>query len=278
MRDSQVPVPNSSAVDTVAVDTVAVDSFAVDSIEVSPFLRIEEGLKAEGFVFLPAQSMRRELLRQGSLEHFDAFAESWNDLEVDPYMADQGRYRRRRHAVYEVDGRLERVRVHGRPHYQELAYNPLNGGVERWFSPIKPEVAESAVFLSILGFCTQLFVGRLGKAEPGSASKWDVEVHQFRIEAEVNSPGLPTPEGMHRDGVDHVLVLMVHRANITSGTTTIQSAAGEWAASFTLTDPFDAALLDDRRVLHGVTSVARLNPQAPAYRDVLIVTFRRQPS
>ena len=47
------------------------------------------------------------------------------------------------------------------------------------------------------------------------------------------------------------------------------------ASSFTLTEPFDAALVDDARVYHGVTPVEPLDPAAPAYRDVLVVTFRR---
>ena len=42
---------------------------------------------------------------------------------------------------------------------------------------------------------------------------------------------------------------------------------------FTLTDPLDAALVDDRRVAHGVTPVESIDPSAPAHRDVLVVTF-----
>ena len=51
------------------------------------------------------------------------------------------------------------------------------------------------------------------------AVAWHVELHQFRIEALPGMPGMPTPEGMHRDGVDYVLVLLVSRSNIGSGTT-----------------------------------------------------------
>ena len=43
---------------------------------------------------------------------------------------------------------------------------------------------------------------------------------------------------------------------------------------FTLTAPFDAALVDDKRVAHGVTPVEPIDPSAPAYRDVLVVTFK----
>jgi hypothetical protein len=83
---------------------------------------------------------------------------------------------------------------------------------------------------------------------------------------------------MHRDGVDHVLVLLVHRENIVSGTTTIHGLDHEPLGSFTLTAPLDAALVEDARVFHGVTAVAPLDPEAPAYRDVLVVTFKRAPA
>jgi hypothetical protein len=38
----------------------------------------------------------------------------------------------------------------------------------------------------------------------------------------------------------------------------------------------DAALVDDARVLHGVTPVEPLDPATSGYRDVLVVTFRRR--
>jgi hypothetical protein len=79
---------------------------------------------------------------------------------------------------------------------------------------------------------------------------------------------------MHRDGVDFVLVLLVNRANIASGTTSIHAPDGRELGRFTLTAPLDAALVDDSRVAHGVTPVNATDPAVPAYRDVLIVTFK----
>ena len=103
---------------------------------------------------------------------------------------------------------------------------------------------------------------------------WHVEVHQFRIEARRGEAGRPTPEGSHRDGVDYVLVLLVNRTNIASGMTSVHDLAGTQLGEFTLTQPLDAALVDDARVLHGVTPVEPLDPATPGYRDVLVVTFR----
>ena len=85
---------------------------------------------------------------------------------------------------------------------------------------------------------------------------------------------LVVDEGVHRDGVDYVLVLLIQRHNIASGTTTIHAPDGRELGSFTLAAPFDAALVDDERVYHGVTPVEPIDPHQPAYRDVLVVTFR----
>src|SRR3546814_18288304 len=101
---------------------------------------------------------------------------------------------------------------------------------------------------TLLGFCASVFC-----ALAPTVTGWHVEVHQFRIEAALAEAGQPTPEGVHRDGVDYVMVLLVRRENVASGTTTIHTPQGELLGSFTLTDPLDVTLLDDHRVFHGVT-------------------------
>ena len=53
------------------------------------------------------------------------------------------------------------------------------------------------------------------------------------------------------------------------------AADGTPLGQFTLTEPFDAVLLDDHHVFHGVTPVEPVDASKPAYRDVLVVTFRR---
>jgi hypothetical protein len=236
-----------------------------------PDQSLQASLSREGYVFVQADAMRRAVERFGPLDDWEAFADSWNHLDVDTYMADGGRYRRRRHAVYSAGGTGAIERGPARPHYQALDYNPLNGGVARWFTPIAPEVGAGHSMTAILAFSRDLF-HRLAPA----TGRWAIEVHQFRIEARPGADGRPTPEGMHRDGVDYVLVLLVNRRNIASGTTAILGADGHELGRFTLTRPFDAALVDDARVSHGVTPVRALDASAPAYRDVLVVTFKKE--
>jgi hypothetical protein len=101
---------------------------------------------------------------------------------------------------------------------------------------------------------------------------WHIEVHQFRIDA-ARSGATPTPEGVHRDGVDFVFMMLVQRLNIQGGETSIQDQAGHRLARFTLVDPIDTAIVNDARVLHGVTPVTPLDRTQPAWRDMLVVTY-----
>jgi hypothetical protein len=241
-----------------------------------PDQSLPASLSREGFVFVHGHAMQAALEHAGSLADWDAFAASWDDLELDTYMADGGRYRRRRHAVYAAAADGPIVRQPHQPHYQALDYNPLNGGIARWFAPVREEVGSGPSITTILEFGRALF-DCLAVDWPRERAErpWFIEVHQFRIEAKPGIEGRPTPEGLHRDGVDYVVVLLVQRANIASGTTAIHAADGRELGRFTLAAPFDAALVDDARVSHAVTPVRALDADVPAYRDVLVVTFRK---
>jgi len=226
----------------------------------------------EGYAWVPAAAMEILLGGRQALGDWDAFAASWADLPLDTHLPDGHRYRRRRHAtLWARAGETEARREAHRPHYQGLEYNRLVGGIERWFEPIRPEIVSGSTFAAVLAFCLRFY----GPLRPGS--DWHIECHQFRIEARPGAEGLPTPEGVHRDGVDYVLVMLVNRTNIESGTTTVHDATGVALGRFTLSAPLDAALVDDHRVMHGVTAVHPVDSQRPAFRDVLVVTLKAMP-
>jgi len=227
-------------------------------------------LAERGFQFVRSADMRQALEGVGPLADWPAFVASWNDLMLDPYLAAGARCRRRRFAVYAADSLGSVERQAHQPHYQGQQYNRLFGGIERWFEPIAPAAGDGDSLRTIVRSCAATF----GALAP-DARAWRVEVHQFRIEARAGAPGEPTPEGIHRDGVDYVLVLLVNRDNIVSGETTVYDLSGSPLGAFTLTDPFDATLIDDARVAHGVTPVTPLDARRRGCRDVLVVTLRR---
>jgi hypothetical protein len=230
---------------------------------------LRQEILAHGYALLPAERMAALLGTAGLAE----FAASWDRLEVDTHMADGGRYRRRRIANFSARAGVPgHVRGPHRPHFQAVVHNRLNGGLDRWFAPVEDPVAASALVQALLG----LGRGVADALHPGT--DWFVEMHQFRIEAAAGAPGYPTPEGTHHDGVEVVLIALLARSNLAGGETLVADEAGRELARFTLLEPLDTALLDDRRVMHGVTPVQPADPALPSCRDVLVLTWKRAPT
>jgi hypothetical protein len=230
-------------------------------------------LKSDDFLHLKSTQVI-DLLSSvaGTIIGYDQlFLDSWNSLEEDQYMADGGRYRKRRHASFAAhDSADAPVLMPYKPHFQALDYNALNGDVERYFAPILVDLLNSRTLSALLEFGNRLF-NQISGEQP-----WDIELHQFRIEARDGQRGNPTPEGVHRDGVDFVIVVMIKRVNIESGATSIYNLDHQLVGEFTLLDTFDMAIVNDRKAYHGVTPITQIDPDEEAYRDVLVMTFNRK--
>lgn len=199
-----------------------------------------------------------------SPEALDALKPSWDDLQPDLYLKDGGRYRRRRHSCFVVEGGTMTLTPH-RAHWQSPDYNALHGGMQRWFEPMHPAVLSQPSWAQLLstlgGWCSAL----------KGAQPWYVEAHQFRIDT-TDGIGRPTPEGAHRDGVDFVAVMLVDRVDIKGGETRVFDAAGPDGQRFTLEAPWSLIFLDDERVIHESTPI--LPVAESGYRDTLVLTYR----
>ena len=201
-----------------------------------------------------------------TLADLNALVPSWDDLQPDAYLKDGGRYRRRRHSCFVLQGDSLQQVPH-RPHWQPVEYNALHGGMERWFAPMLPGTVDQPAWTQLL-----LALGRICTTLKGSGpAPWYVEAHQFRIDT-TDGIGRPTPEGAHRDGVDFVAVLLVGRKGIKGGETRVFEADGPHGQRFTMTAPWTLLLLDDARVVHESTPI---QPTAEGgHRDTLVLTFR----
>ncbi|MEP7100818.1 MAG: 2OG-Fe dioxygenase family protein [Burkholderiales bacterium] len=224
--------------------------------------QLDGALRDRGHAVLSAAGLRA--LLPASLAELDALRPSWSELPPDEHMRDGGRYRRRRHACFIVEGDAV-TQVPHRAHWQPLEYNALHGGLERWFEPMRPEVVAQPVWARLL-VALSAHCSALKGAQP-----WYVEAHQFRIDT-TDGIGRPTPEGAHRDGVDFVAVLLIAREGIKGGETRVFEAEGPAGLRFTMTEPWTTLLLDDARVIHESTPIQPLAPDG--YRDTLVLTFR----
>lgn len=220
-------------------------------------------LRNRGYAVLDAPAVSD--LAQAPLARLQAWGPFWDDLPPDNYLKDGGRYRRRRHGSFVVDGQSV-TQVPHRAHWQPVSYNALHGGMERWFEPLQPGLTADPAWRQLLAG-----LGRVASDLKG-AQPWYTEAHQFRIDT-TDGIGRPTPEGAHRDGVDLVAVFLVAREGIKGGETRVFEAQGPAGVRFTLTQPWSLILLDDERVIHESTPI---QPIAQAgHRDTLVVTLRR---
>jgi hypothetical protein len=230
-----------------------------------PFTPVDDliaALRDHGHAAISAAGLGR--VANGTAAEFAALAPSWDELPPDAYLRDGGRYRRRRHSCFVVDGDTVSQVPH-RAHWQPVEYNALHGGLERWFEPMRPEVVAAPVWTRLLQ--------RLSAAcsELKGARPWYVEAHQFRIDT-TDGIGRPTPEGAHRDGVDFVAVILVRREGVKGGETRVFEAEGPRGIRFTMTEPWTTLLLDDARVIHESTPIQPVT--VGGYRDTLVLTFR----
>lgn len=231
---------------------------------VVPLSALDEALRERGYAVLEAADVAA--LAGLAREALQALAPSWDDLRHDEYLKDGGRYRRRRHACFVVEGDALRQVPH-RMHWQPVEYNALHGGMERWFEPVDPATIARPAWPALI----RALAHACSRQRP-AAARWHVEAHQFRIDTS-DGLGRPTPEGAHRDGVDFVAVLLVARHAIKGGETRVFEAQGPDGQRFTLDEPWSLLFMDDARVIHESTPIQPLDAMG-GHRDTLVLTFR----
>ena len=229
-------------------------------------------LQAAGWAVLEAAAWQ-EVVRQAAADaagphSWADWRAHWDDLPADRYLRDGGRYRRRRHGSYVVEGGQCRPVPH-RAHWQPIEYNALHGGLERWFEPLPTTLAADPAWLQLLSAGAAIAETLRG------AARWCVEAHLFRIDT-TDGIGRPTPEGAHRDGVDLVAVALVGRHEVKGGETRVFDARGPHGVRFTLREPWSVLVLDDERVIHETTPIQpTASDGGPGWRDTLVLTYRR---
>jgi len=228
-------------------------------------------LRDEHLLFLPGDTLGAMLaLRPDAVEDFAAY---WPGLTLDRYMGDGGRYRLRRYGEFDAQpGAARRLLPHA-PYEQPAYINSLNGGIARIFDPLEPGFAAHPVLDRVLDWLTKL----VDHCE-GHAQRWNIRLHPYRILARQDEPGRPTPEGLHRDGVDYIVSLLMTRHNVVGGATTVTDNAGRVLWHRTLQRPLDIMVGSDARTLHAVSPLAPIDSSLPAWRDVLVIAFSKVPA
>jgi hypothetical protein len=232
---------------------------------------VRRAIMARGFAWLPRAAWSLGLALE---THWQRLAEDWDHLEPDRYLQAGAKFRLRRYGRYAwspADDALAAL-----PHesyFQPEEENAYVGGIVREFAPLRPGSVDNPFLHALVRAtfaCLPLAAARRG-------ATWEVRIHQIRIVTSPGQPGLPAPEGIHQDGTDFLTLHLVRRQNIAGGDTTIYDLKRRPLQSCTLREPLDSLILEDPRVLHGVTPVEPAGGESQGLRDILGVDFLYRP-
>jgi aspartate/methionine/tyrosine aminotransferase len=224
-----------------------------------------------GFTQIPASDWS---ISPALASHWERLKEDWDHLELDHHLKNGATFRRRRYGRYYWSPGDDALRaLPNEEYFQPEDQNAYAGGLSRTFAPLLPESVENP-FLMALVRCT---FDQLPLDAARRQSVWEVRVHQIRITAGPNEPGEPAPEGIHQDGTDFLTLHLVRRENVTGAATTIYDLERRPLFHYTMTDAMDSFILEDPRIMHGVTPVHPADGESPATRDLLGLDFIFQP-
>ena len=229
-------------------------------------------LAANNYAFIPGQRLSNEM--QLVPEQIENFTDCWFDLKQDMYMADGGAYRFRRYGQYNKEkGSENLVQLPHEPYTQPITVNYLNGGTVRHFEPLTESFTSSSILHSLL-----IYLADICDEARGQPTNWNIRLHPYRILASSNNLGEPTPEGLHRDGVNFIASILINKVNVKGGITTITDDNAKPLLSLKLEHEFDIMLANDEKTMHKVSAISPVLLGEVAYRDVLVVALTAQGS
>jgi hypothetical protein len=232
---------------------------------------VQRDITNQGFAWIPADAWT---LSPELEPHWRSLCTDWDHLELDRYLAEGAKFRLRRYGRYHWSPATDTLaELPHEGYFQPEDENSYAGGIVREFAPLLPETATNP-FLPALVRTT---FACLPVAPEKQRNAWEVRIHQVRIVASTKVPGLPAPEGIHQDGTDFLTLHLVRRHNLVGGESTIYDLGRKPIESYILRNALDSLILEDPRIMHGVTPVYPADERALGIRDLLGVDFIYSP-
>ena len=103
-----------------------------------------------------------------------------------------------------------------------------------------------------------------------------IDIHQFRVEANFGKSS-PTTSGIHQDGLDWIVMHFIKSSNILPVISEVFSSENESDVlmSKSMSSFLETIIVSDKSHYHRATPVRQHLMNQPAYRDLLLVTFRQ---
>lgn len=109
------------------------------------------------------------------------------------------------------------------------------------------------------------------------AYDYAIDIHPFRVIADSGNTS-PTTSGIHQDGTDWVCMHFINSSNIHPVVSEIHASQEEAPPllATAMHDFLETLIVDDKQLYHSAGEVRQLSAHSPAFRDILILTFRRR--
>lgn len=228
-------------------------------------------LALRGFAWIPRASWSLPAELELDLENL---REEWDLLPSDQFLMGGERFRLRRYGRwYWAPSDDTLVSLPHEPYFQPEEENSYAGGIPRDFAPVRPQTTHNPFVRSLIRACFAC----LPISEEKRHEIWELRMHQIRIVATPETPGLPTPEGIHQDGTDFHTIHLLRRDNIEGGTTTIYGLDRTPVFECTMREVLDTLILEDPRIMHAVTPVASADGRVVGNRDIFGIDFHYRP-
>ncbi len=247
---------------------------ASDSRPEEVLKKAHASLASQGYGQFPAATYRG-LLDEAALEQLPEVLSSFADLVSDQHMGDGGTYRFRAYSRYLIrpgeSGEFALNELSGNSIFQTTEDNPVNGGVLRTFAPLAPEIADGPLLQALI---RQDFANAAACDPTLWVGDTMVGVHQVRIVARGEQPGLPTPEGIHRDSERFTFQHFMAREGIEGGEFRAYDSEKKLSFAWLQHESLDTVMFEGT-TWHSATPIAPSAPGVAGYRDIFLVDFDR---
>jgi hypothetical protein len=233
---------------------------------------VRQEIQRQGFTKIPANEW---VIPPGLARHWERLRADWDSLEPDKFLKDGATFRRRRYGRYYWSPKDDvLLSLPNECYFQPEDQNSYAGGIDRQFAPLLAGSVENPFLLELI----RCSFDQLPVESERRLQSWEVRVHQIRIVSTPSQIGEPAPEGIHQDGTDFLTLHLVHRDNVDGAESTIYDLDRNPIFRYTMTNSMDTLILEDSRVMHGVTSVLSADGKSTATRDLLGIDFIFSPS
>ncbi len=233
---------------------------------------IHDDIRDRGYSVVPADNIP---LSENLQHAWQTLRDDYNHLPPDEHLPGNATYRYRRYDSFyfhPMTGQL-RLLPH-RVYFQSKAINPVTGGVQRHFAPLREATVENPFLQELIRFDFDQFPLRTTDQQ---YQPWQVDVHEILVVAQPDEAGQPTPEGIHRDGAEFVAVHLATLENVTGGEVTVYDDTRQPLETFQLQRVLDSYLFDDARLWHGVTPIRSADGVNPTRRGILTFDYHYRP-